>query len=189
MSDSEETTNLPKGRDVSVPLEEIIMQATGLSLVMMIVPLLIYIMVWGWQDLFAGFNGFVLVGLVIFFTLWHEGFHAIGWKYWGNLEWRDLKFGFAWRALAPYCHAKAPMQADAYRFGAALPGVMTGLVPFLGALVIGNGMMAIASAVMISGAVGDVYVLWVMREVPQDAIVMDHPSNAGCIVVKEGTRT
>lgn len=183
----DETTQLPPGRDVSVPLEQIILQATGLSLALMLVPILLYMSVWGWRSLFAGFDEFIFVALVVFFTLWHEGFHAIGWKYWGNLRWRDLKFGFAWRALAPYCHAKAPMRADAYRFGAALPGVMTGLVPFLGALVVGNGMMAMASAVMISGAVGDIYVLWIMRDVPQDAIVLDHPSNAGCIVIKEGT--
>ncbi len=186
MTDADQQ-DIPAGRDVSIPLEQIIAQATGLSLLMLAVPLLLYIVVWGWRDLFAGFNFLVFVGLLVFFTLWHEGFHAIGWKYWGDLRWQDLKFGFAWRALAPYCHAKAPMRADAYRFGAALPGVMTGLVPFLGALVLGNGIMALVGAVMISGAVGDLYVLWVIRDLPPDALVRDHPSNAGCIVVREGT--
>lgn len=179
--------NLPAGRDVSVPIEQIVMRATGLSLLLMFAPVVLYVLVWGWRSLFANFNGFIFAGVLILLTLWHEGFHAIGWKYWGNLRWRDLTFGIAWYALAPYCHAKAPMRADAYRFGALLPGIMTGVLPYGMALLLENGLMALAGAVMISGAVGDVYVLWVMREIAPDALVVDHPSKAGCIVVDEGS--
>jgi len=187
-------TDLPpqtpaEGRDLSVPIERIATQAAGMSLALLLVPLAVYALTWGWRDLFSNYSvlGFPLaaVGLV----LAHEGFHAIGWKYAGNLRWSDLEFGFAWKALAPYCHAKAPLRADAYRFGAALPGVMTGLLPFGWALLNGNGMWAVLGAVMISGAVGDIVVLRVISELPADAIVKDHPSQAGCIVVDEGTPT
>lgn len=188
MAGKPQDEKLPEGRDVSVPIEEIVARAAGWSILMLLVPVVVYILVWGWNSLFADFNGLVFVGVLVLLTLWHEGFHAIGWKYWGGLRWRDLKFGIAWYALTPYCHAKAPMRADAYRFGALLPGIMTGLLPFGMALLLENGLMALAGAVMISGAVGDVYVLWVMRDIPPDAMVVDHPSKAGCIVVKEGGR-
>jgi len=177
-----------RGRDLSVPLEDIIPRVTGLSLLVMVLPVVLYWAIWGYERLMDNFNVWTFIGLLVLFTLWHEGFHAIGWKYWGGLRWRDLKFGVAWYALTPYCHAKAPMRADAYRFGALLPGIMTGLLPYGIALALGNGIMAIVGAVMLSGAVGDAYVLWVLRELPPDALVLDHPSNAGCIVVDEGGR-
>lgn len=176
---------LPPGREVAVPIEEIVLNATLLSLLMLLVPMVMYVAVWGWRDLFAGFNGFAFIGILIALVLAHEGFHAIGWKYAGGLRWRDLTFGFKWEALAPYCHAKVPMPARAYRFGAVLPGITTGILPFVVALVIGNGMWALAGAVLISGAVGDVYVLWIMRDIPPDALMLDHPEKAGGIVLEE----
>lgn len=181
----------PRGRDVSIPIEQIAVKALGLSLVLLIVPILLYGFVWDFGSLFSAFGSlrgalYFLFWLTVF-VLAHEGFHAVGWKYWGDLKWKDLRFGIKWEALAPYCHAQAPMQASAYRFGALLPGLATGLLPFFLALVVGNGPIALVSAVMISGAVGDVYVLWIMRDVAADALVMDHPSHAGCIVLDEGS--
>jgi hypothetical protein len=181
-------TKLPPGRVVAVSIDEIVLKVTGWSILLVVVPLVLYGLVHGFGSIFAGLNWLTVLGLIIFFTLWHEGFHAIGWKYWGELRWQDLKFGVMWYALTPYCHAKAPMEASAYRFGAILPGIMTGLLPYLLALVVGNNTMALVGAVMISGAVGDLYVLWLMRDIAPDARVLDHPSLAGCIVIDEGTR-
>jgi len=184
---NKDDTNLPPGRVVAVSIEEIALKVTGWSLLLLAAPLVLYGLVHGFGGLFAGLDFFTVLLLIIFLTLWHEGFHAIGWKYWGELAWRDLKFGIAWYALTPYCHAKAPMLASAYRFGAILPGIMTGLIPYLVALFVGNNTMALVGAVMISGAVGDLYVLWLMRDIAPDARVLDHPSMAGCIVLDEGT--
>ncbi len=176
----------PQGRDLSVPIEEIGTEALGMSVLLIAVPIAVYWLTWGGVG-FRGGNVLNIVGLIIALVFAHEGVHALGWKIWGGLAWSDLEFGFAWRALAPYCHATAPMRADAYRFGAALPGVVTGVLPYLFGLLTADWLWALSGAILISGAVGDIYVLWLIRELPPDAVVKDHPSNAGCIVVDEGT--
>ena len=38
----------------------------------------------------------------------HELLHAVGAMWFGNIAWRDLKFGVLWRALTPYCHCRVP---------------------------------------------------------------------------------
>jgi ABC-type polysaccharide/polyol phosphate export permease len=178
----------PKGRDVSIPLEDLAVTGSILSLVMMAVPLVIYALVYGWSDLLSGWNWYTFLGLAILLIMAHEGVHALGWKFFGGVRWQDLTFGIKWRALAPYCHATAPMPAHGYRIGAALPGIVTGLLPFFYGLAVGSGLWAILGAVLISGAVGDVAVLWIMRDVAPDALVIDHPENAGCVVVTESKR-
>jgi hypothetical protein len=183
MSDVE----VPQGRDLSVPIEKLMGPIAGYGLLLMVLPVLFFMIFHGWRALTDGFRPLILLLLLIIFTLAHEGFHAVGWKYWGELPWRAIKLGIMWEALAPYAHATQPMRVDAYRLGTVLPGIMTGLVPYVMTLVIGNGVMVIVSAVMISGAIGDLYVLWLIRELPPDAMVMDHPKNVGCVVVQEGT--
>lgn len=178
---------LPEGRDVSVPLEQIMVRALWLSVGMLIAPLVLFWAVHGSVRLFGNFDGWQFSFWAVVLILLHELCHAVGWVYWGRLRWSDIAFGFKWRALAPYTLAMVPMSARAYRLGAMLPGVLTGLLPFAVALVLGNGMWAVLGAALISGAVGDVVVLWVMRDVPPDALVRDHPENAGCIVVQEGS--
>jgi hypothetical protein len=181
---------IPPGRDVSAPIEKVVTEITLYGLALLLVPLLPYIMIYGFGRFSSemrsvGAWGLFLL-LTVVFTLAHEAFHVIGWKTWGDLPWSAFTFGVKWEALAPYAHAKQPMRADAYRMGTLLPGVMTGLVPYVMALATGNALMTIVSATMISGAVGDLYVLWMMRGISPSAQVIDHPENVGCIVVDEG---
>lgn len=181
---------LPKGRDVSAPLEKVVREITLYGLVLLVGPLVPYGLLYGFGRFAAEMRSWGAWGLFLLltlvFTLAHEAFHVIGWKYWGNLPWRAFTFGVKWEALAPYAHAKQPMPAAAYRVGTLLPGVLTGLVPYGMALASGSALMTMVSATMISGAVGDLYVLWLMRAVAPNAQVIDHPENVGCIVVDEG---
>jgi hypothetical protein len=178
---------LPDGRDVSAPIESVIGIVTLYGIILLIVPLVPFVVLHGVSPLFGGFRPVAFFLLIVVFTLAHEGFHVFGWKYWGSLPWRDFEFGFKWEALAPYAHAKKPMRVDAYRLGTVLPLLMTGLLPYVFALVIGDGMMTLLGTLMISAAVGDLYVLWTLRDVSADATVVDHPENVGCIIVDEGT--
>ncbi|MEO0564664.1 MAG: DUF3267 domain-containing protein [Chloroflexota bacterium] len=173
----------PASGDYSVPIEEVVGKVTLWGLLLMFVPLVPYIALYGFGSLFGEFRPLAALALIVVFTLAHEGFHVFGWKYWGNLPWSKFEFGFKWEALAPYAHATAPMQASAYKLGTALPGVMTGLLPYGIALALGDPTMTLVGAVMISGAVGDLYVLWLLRDVPPDAYLKDHPENVGCILV------
>lgn len=172
--------------DISLAPEQVVVSGTVLSLVMLALPLAVYAVFYGVGSLFRYEGSDLLVMLVLFIALIfaHEGFHALGWMLFGGIKPSQISFGFLWKTLSPYAHAKAPMTAQAYRIGVILPLIFTGLLPFVVALALGSTPLAVVSALMISAAIGDVLVLWVIREVGAERLVLDHPSRIGCVVLK-----
>ena len=176
--------DLSKLRDVSVPLSEIASKALPLAIVLTIVPLIPHVLMWGFdarfnaRDYLLGFLAFVILIVV------HEATHAIGWIIFAGVRPKDIRFGIAWQTLSPYAHSKVAMRAGSYRVGVILPLIVTGIVPTLIGTVTNTGWLTVAGAILVSGAVGDLIVLWVIRKVPSKAMVIDHPQNAGCYVVE-----
>lgn len=165
--------------DYSVPMTELPRTLALLSVALMVLPVVPFVLIYdlGNLQLLWVFPLFILLVLV------HEAVHAIAWKVSSGLAWRDFNFGFKWEALAPYCHAQKPMALQPYRIGAAAPLVVTGILPLIVAYINGSTTLAVVSALMISVAVGDLYILWLIRDVPPEAQLRDHPENAGCIVL------
>jgi hypothetical protein len=118
------------------------------------------------------------VGLLIA----HEGIHALAWLIAGRLRHRDIKFGFHMMSLTPYAHARVPMRADAYRWGAAAPTIVLGVLPGAIALVTGNGALGLIASVMLAAGCGDLLIIWNLGSVPNHWLVQDHASEAGCMV-------
>ena len=92
-----------------------------------------YLILWG-NDALNGaldsVHGGVLMGLFIGGIVVHEVLHGIGWALAGGRGWTAISFGFKLKSLTPYAHVEGPMEAWAYRVGAALPGVtLGGLLP------------------------------------------------------------
>lgn len=184
--------NVPSGyRDVSVPLTQVVIQGTLLSLALLALPIILYWGLHGFAAFWAGLSGIsfitwiaaILVGIVL-----HEGIHALGWRTFGNLRWRDLSFGVDRATLSPYCHASVQMTAAAYRIGALLPGILLGLLPAAIGILIAHAFLTAVGAFLLSAAIGDFIVLWVLRTIPGGAHVLDHPSNAGCYVFESDLR-
>lgn len=117
-------------------------------------------------------------------TILHEGLHALGWMCGGGLRLRSIKFGIQWRTLMPSAHARVPIRASASRVGAALPGVVLGVLPAVVAVCIGDGALAVWAWVLTSVASGDALVVWALRHVPGHELVEDHPSRIGCLVIE-----
>lgn len=145
---------------------------------------------WGWDALFTWreeMNLSVVGALAVFILAFavsvivHEMLHALGWMIAGRIRWKQMEFGI--QTLTPYAHTALAMPARAYRIGAALPGVLLGVIPGLIAVVIGSGWLALYGAIMLMSAVGDIMVLWLLRDVPGDSMALDHPSEAGCQVI------
>jgi len=179
-------------RDVSVPLPQVVLQGTLLSLGLLVAPVIIYWLIHGFGAFWAGLAGISIlswIAAVVLGVILHEGIHALGWKFFGNLRWRDLSFGVDRSTLSPYCHARVPMSARAYRIGALLPGILTGLLPTLAGIAVGHAFLTAMGAVLLSAAIGDLIVLWVLRTIPPAARVLDHPSNAGCYVMESDLQT
>ncbi|MCA9893417.1 MAG: DUF3267 domain-containing protein [Anaerolineae bacterium] len=167
--------------DYTVELEALPPWVLWSGLLLMVVPVIPFILWHGWN---AFWGHFAIVPSIIGFVVLivaHELVHAIGWKLTSGLPWRRFRFGVLWRVLAPYCHAKDPMALTPYRIGAVLPLFVTGLLPWVIGLVQADATLTVVGAMLISGAIGDIYVLWVLRDLPATALVQDHPSKAGCI--------
>ena len=111
----------------------------------------------------------------------HELIHGLVWALTGRLPLRAIRFGMNWKALSPHAQCTVPLTAAAYRQGAAAPGLLLGIVPAVAGAIIGAGAVAAFGWLMTLGAGGDMVVLWLIRRVPRDVLVHDHPSRAGCI--------
>jgi Putative zincin peptidase len=112
----------------------------------------------------------------------HELVHAIAWVAAGRGRWDRVRFGWQWRALAPFAHYTEPLPATAYRQGAVAPLLVLGVVPALAGTFAGWPAVAAFGWLLVVGAAGDLAVLWLLRGVPPDALVADHPTRAGCLV-------
>ncbi|MEQ8675812.1 MAG: DUF3267 domain-containing protein [Aggregatilineales bacterium] len=172
--------------DVAMSIEEVMAHGTTLAIILMILPLIPYFLIYTSEHFvdttFTTLNLALAVPAILVAIIAHEFVHAITWVIFGGFSWRFMSFGIDRKTLSPYAHADVPMKAFAYRIGAAMPGLLTGIVPAIIALFIGHGALMLLSSFMISAAVGDVYVLWIIKNVPAETLVRDHPTKAGCLV-------
>lgn len=112
----------------------------------------------------------------------HELIHGFTWMFAARLPFAKMKFGFQWKSLTPYAHCTVPIRKDAYILGTLMPAVVLGFVPFLGSLINGNGWLLMFGVLFTFAAVGDFLIIRMIRSVRSDALVADHPEQAGCYV-------
>ncbi len=112
----------------------------------------------------------------------HELLHAFGFVAIGRANYSDVSFGMNWKALSPYAHCSAPLSATAYRVAALLPALVLGLIPMAIGFAINSVWLILFATVMIILAVGDFMIIWLIRSVPGNASVLDHPDTVGCLV-------
>jgi hypothetical protein len=110
----------------------------------------------------------------------HEGLHVVGWMVFARIPLSRIKFGI--ESATPHVNASVPMQAGAYRISVALPGLILGVLPTAASWLLGSGALVLFGALMLITALGDLMILWLIRDVPATQLVLDHPSEAGCLV-------
>lgn len=123
--------------------------------------------------------------MLVLGTIVHEGLHALGWKVFGQQAWSVFKFGINWRTVTPYAHCQVPLKASAYKIGTALPGIVLGIIPSIQGILFHDGIVTLFGAFFLGAASGDFLCLWIMRSVPPDKFVKDHPTKAGCLVMDD----
>lgn len=122
----------------------------------------------------------VTVGIVI-----HELIHGFSWMAAARLPFSRIKFGFQTRTLTPFAHCTVPITKRAYVFGALMPAIVLGFVPFIWAMLTGNGWWLFFAFFFTLAAGGDFLIVWLLRKVPGHLVVADHPEKAGCYVYDE----
>jgi hypothetical protein len=147
-----------------------------------------YSLRWGAPSLAGGvwtlLDPKVFLATVIPGILAHELIHAIAWALAARRPLGAIRVGIQWRAASPYAHPKEPMLVGPYRVGALMPAVCLGFIPAGLAILLGRPLLMAWSLVFVLAAGGDFVVLWLIRRVPADKLVQDHPTRAGCHVLE-----
>lgn len=121
------------------------------------------------------------VGVVLAMPV-HELLHLVGFRIAGA-KWSDLRLGILWALLTSYASCRVPLPARGHALAAALPGLMLGVAPLLIGLAARSLAVCAWALVMIVAASGDALVIALLRDVPPDALVVDHPTRCGCLVL------
>lgn len=120
----------------------------------------------------------LLAGIVV-----HELIHGITWILLIKERFSHLSFGTMTGAV--YCHIDVPMTKRNYVIGALMPGLLTGVVPWLAGIAAGSLLWTLFGALMIGAAMGDIMIVWAIRKETPDTLVYDHPSLGGCYVYRK----
>ena len=128
-----------------------------------------------WNGIFLWFVLLMLIGIAV-----HELIHGITWLILTHKSFRHLSFGFLPGGV--YCHIDVPMPKRQYVIGALMPLLLLGILPTLVAFCIGSFLWLLLGIVFIVSAAGDIMIVWAIRKEPSDALIYDHPSEAGCYV-------
>lgn len=151
---------------------------------------LLFILRWGPARFGEGFSSFagnlpVFLGVFAVGVAAHELIHGITWALAGRLPLKAVRFGFLWKTLTPYAHLSGPLEVNAYRTGALMPGLLLGALPAALAIITGSGWLLAFGMLFIVAACGDMLIVWLIRSVPAGRLVEDHPTRAGCCVIAE----
>ena len=184
-----------KKRDLSVSMARANVVGPLLVLAPMSVLYLAYGALWGFGVRFeigglAGLPGLaalyavgalaLVVGVVA-----HELLHGFSFVLVGKQPPANVKLlGFQRETLTPYSHCKVPIEAGAYRWAVAMPGLVLGVAPSLLGIATGDGRVMLFGLFFLFAAAGDALILWLLRGVGGDGLVEDHPERAGCYVIE-----
>ena len=174
----------PAEEDLSISLASANLRSIVFALPLVVIVLASYIFIWGRPHLHFSIGGIVVtIALFLGGVVAHEAIHGIIWALWGTRSFSTIKFGMNIRALAPYAHATVPMKAGAYRLGAFGPAFILGVIPSCMGLAMGNFFVTLYGIIFLAAAAGDFLILWLIRKVPSESLVKDHPTRAGCTVI------
>jgi hypothetical protein len=123
---------------------------------------------------------FVIVSIPI-----HELIHAIGFRFFGNIPWSKIKFGFAVKLLAPYAHPTLPINKIAYAWAGALPGLVLGVIPLITGLIIRSMLLSFLGMIAMGMAGGDAFTLWKLRFAPKDSYILENQEQDGFTIIEK----
>jgi hypothetical protein len=175
---------LENKRDLSISMAQANIIVLFLSIPVVILQFAVFLLLHSTDALRLTGSIALLIIAVLLGVVFHELIHGLSWVIFGHKPFSAIKFGFQWKTLTPYAHLKEPVEVNAYRLGAFMPGFLLGILIYILSLVYGNGDLFWFSLVHTSSAGGDWLILWLIRHVQAGMLVEDHPTNAGCYVLE-----
>ncbi|KAJ53706.1 hypothetical protein BD780_002951 [Clostridium tetanomorphum] len=86
------------------------------------------------------------------------------------------------KGFMPYAHCKKAISIKVYKFGVLLPTIILGFIPTLLGIILENSNLAAIGTLMIAMGSGDFMIFWIIKNLPNVALVSDHPVKPGCVV-------
>ena len=169
----------PQKKTISILWANVL--AIGLFVVFGVLGVVALYQLWGSETVF--FNSSLLFWFLFYFLIGivvHELIHGLTWICLTRKSFRHLKFGLMTGAV--YCHIDVPMKKRHYVIGVLTPLILVGIVPTIVGICVGSLLWTLVGVALISGAAGDIMIVWALRKESADALVYDHPSEAGCLV-------
>jgi len=148
----------------------------------------LYGFIWGWEKMVADMvilqeQLFIAILILVVGICLHELLHGIAWILVAGLNLKDINYGFKLYAFAPYAHCTKAITARAYRLGVLAPGLILGLLPFVLGLATGEAAIIWFGFIFTLAAGGDFLMLWIIKDLPGEQMVEDHPEKVGCKIV------
>ncbi len=171
-------------RDLSVSMERANIVVLFIGIPVVVLQFILFDQLHPSPDVSGEWNFLLLLLAIILGVVLHEIVHGVAWAFAGRKPWASIKFGFQAKTLTPYCHITEPLEVNAYRVGAVMPGLVVGVLPYIYSLMSGDTNWLWFSLVHTSAAGGDWLVLWLIRNVKPGSLVEDHPTQAGCYVLE-----
>jgi len=171
-------------RDLSISMTRANVIVMFISIPVVIVQFLFFILLHGVETLSLTWSPAVLFLAILLGVGIHELIHGISWMILGGKPFSSIEFGFQSKTFTPYAHLKEPVEVNAYRLGAFMPGFVLGIFTYILSLALGDGNLFWFSLVHTSAAGGDWLILWLIRHVQSGMQVEDHPTHAGCYVIE-----
>ena len=176
----------PGGRDLSLSMTQVNLMAIPLAAIPALLLVFLYAAVQGWGGFHAATSIFrtpvFLVVILVSGIILHELLHAAAWAHYGQKPLSAITFGIHWATLTPYTHCRETLTVEAYRIGALVPAILLGLIPSALAIFWDMQWMLFPGIIFTAAAAGDFLIIWLLRKEPPTALVLDHPSRAGCLV-------
>ncbi|NIP44631.1 MAG: hypothetical protein GWN00_38135, partial [Aliifodinibius sp.] len=108
----------------------------GLLVPSLVVPVGLFILLWDIDRLFTGLSNifehplYLISGFLLLVIL-HELIHGLTWQFLTGADNQLIQYGFQWKTITPYAHIKKPIGIQPYRWGAAMPGIILGIIPLI----------------------------------------------------------
>lgn len=174
-------------RDLSVSYTKATILGTLFPLPFIVLFVLLYVLLWGTGPVKAVLNGYwaapIFFGLIVAGSIVHELIHGFTFSIAGKKPFSVIRFGFHWQTLSPYANCTVPLDARAYKLGGCMPFLLEGILPSFLAVLTGSAWLLLFGAIFILGAGGDLLIMWTVRNIEPDVLVLDHPTRVGCSVL------
>ncbi len=172
------------GKEFSIVLDpkDVNRKASYYTIGIVLLSTVVYTWFWGLEFTITLMSLLKFIGFYFLLIFLHELLHGVGFLWFGKVKLTDLKFGFIWKYMVCYAHCKVPISMRAFRMALLLPVLLTGFVPLIIGLVVGNGMLVAISTLLVGGGAGDWLIYRSIHSFSKDTLVKDHKDNIGCTV-------